>query len=190
MVHDRHAVIAAVDLSVQRPNRFEEVVHTGIHKHRSGIRQGLLLTAVRANTTGVTAPFEFFEHTADIGVRVYGATLPELFANAARAIYTALGEFAVSGRQEKNVELQAETLEDLLHDWLAELLFEIEARQMLYNEFALAVEAGRLKAAVRGGKIDFARSRPREEIKAVTYHQLVVHRQPAGDWQAIVIFDV
>ena len=36
-------------------------------------------------------PYEFFEHTADIGVSVSGATLAELFEDAARAMYEAMG---------------------------------------------------------------------------------------------------
>jgi len=160
--------------------------------------------------------FEFFEHTADIGVRVTGATLPELFIHAARAMYAALGELqksAVSSQQ--SMELRAETLEDLLHDWLQELLFEIEARQTQYDVMTgLQIREGEapaappslagigsagaspspgrwtLTATLRGGPIDFSRSRVREEIKAVTYHQLRVEQRLDGAWQATVIFDV
>ena len=37
--------------------------------------------------------YEFFEHTADIGVRAYGRTLEELFINAASALYEIQGRF-------------------------------------------------------------------------------------------------
>ncbi|MGO9526465.1 MAG: archease [Verrucomicrobiia bacterium] len=30
----------------------------------------------------------------------------------------------------------------------------------------------------------------KDEIKAVTYHQLCVESQPDGSWRAVVIFDV
>ena len=138
------------------------------------------------------APYEFFDHTADIGVHVAGATLPELFTNAARAMVAALGELQKSEeRRAKSVELKAESLEDLLHDWLAELLYEIEAHQVLYDEFEFhELAAGGLRAEVRGGKIDFDRSHPHEEIKAVTYHQLRVEPLADGSWRATVIFDV
>ncbi|MEM4115299.1 MAG: archease, partial [Saccharolobus sp.] len=32
-------------------------------------------------------PFEFFDHTADIGIRAYGRSLEEAFANAALAVF-------------------------------------------------------------------------------------------------------
>ncbi len=135
--------------------------------------------------------WEFFEHTADIGVRVRGATLPELFVNAARAMFAALGELvkAESGRR-KELKLEAPSLEDLLHDWLAELLFEVEANHMLYDEMEVEVAPGKLTARLTGGPIDFARSQTNEEIKAVTYHHLRVEQLPDGPWLATVIFDV
>src|SRR6059036_2306363 len=121
------------------------------------------------------AGYEFFEHTADIGVRVYGQTLAELFENATRAMYEALGELRkTDDRRQKTVDLQAERLEDLLHDWLAELLLEVEVNHVLYDEMEIEVGAGKLTASLNGGTINFARSQTNEEIKAVTYHQLRV----------------
>jgi SHS2 domain-containing protein len=141
----------------------------------------------------VTTPaFEFFEHTADLGVRIHGTTLPALFTNAARALYAGMGEFqTTSDRRLKLVELGAETVEDLLHDWLAELLFEFTAHGMLGERFEFArLDTGRLVATVRGAPVDFAQSLARAEIKAVTYHQLRVEQMLDGTWRATVIFDV
>jgi SHS2 domain-containing protein len=136
--------------------------------------------------------WEFFEHTADIGVRVTGATLPELFTNAARAMYDALGKLQKSEvRSQKSVELSADSVEDLLHDWLVELLYEVETSRVLYDEFEIRdLTAQKLVALLRGAEIDFDRSQPNEEIKAVTYHQLRVEELPDGSWRATVIFDV
>lgn len=136
--------------------------------------------------------WDFFEHTADIGVRVYGATLPELFTNAARAMYEALGELQKSEvRTQKSVEIESASLEDLLHDWLAELLYEVEVNHVLYDEIEITeAKPGRLSASLNGGKIDFEQSQTNEEIKAVTYHQLGVEQVADGSWRATVIFDV
>lgn len=140
---------------------------------------------------GAVKPFEFFEHTADIGVRVRGATLPELFVNAARAMYEAFGQLQKSEVNcQRSVELKAERVEDLLHDWLAELLFEVEVNRALYDEMEVAVAPGKLTASLRGGVIDFDRSCTEQEIKAVTYHQLRVEQMPDQSWSARVIFDV
>ncbi len=136
--------------------------------------------------------YEFFDHTADIGVHVYGATLPELFINAAQAIYEVMGSLAKGkDRRENSMKLEDQTLENLLHDWLTELLYEVDANRVLYDEFEFVqLDATRLTAIIRGGPIDFARSEPRDEIKAVTYHQLCVEQTTNGRWRATVIFDV
>ncbi|MGD1018052.1 MAG: archease [Verrucomicrobiia bacterium] len=140
----------------------------------------------------MTDRFEFFDHTADIGVRVYGSSLVKLFENAARAMHEALGRLhKPESNLRKSIDLQAESIEDLLHDWLADLLYEIEVNHILYDEFEIhELTPHRLKAVLRGGPIDFAHSQTNEEIKAVTYHQLRVESQPDGSWRATVIFDV
>ncbi|MGA2221248.1 MAG: archease [Verrucomicrobiia bacterium] len=156
-------------------------------------------------------PYEFFDHTADIGVHIYGATLPELFSNAAPAMYEVLGKLEMTGvRTQKSMELRAESMEDLLHDWLAELLYEVEANHVLFDEIASLTVCGsavpgakgavnrgedvvptfELHATLRGGTIDFSHSQTNEEIKAVTYHQLHVEQTADGQWRAKVIFDV
>ena len=145
-------------------------------------------------------PYEFFDHTADIGARVYGRTLEELFTNAAHAMYEALGQLQkTESRSQKSIEMKAASLEDLLHDWLAELLYEVEANHALYDEIASLTVCGSgipaatgfdLVARLQGSSIDFTRSQTSEEIKAVTYHQLRVEQLPDRTWRASVIFDV
>ena len=136
--------------------------------------------------------YEFFDHTADIGVHIYGATLPELFSNAAQAMYEVMGSLAKGEeRRAKSVKLEAPTLEDLLHDWLTELLYDFAAHQVLYDQLDITdATPQRVAATVTGGVVDLARSEPREEIKGVTYHQLRVEQTANGRWRATVIFDV
>lgn len=136
--------------------------------------------------------YEFFDHTADIGVRVYGASLEELFRHAAAALYNALGKFELADHAaQRFVKLRADSLEDLLHDWLAELLYDLEAHHVFYEQIEVTeVKHAYLAATLRGGTIDFPRSQTNEEIKAVTYHQLHVEQVADGTWRATVIFDV
>jgi SHS2 domain-containing protein len=136
--------------------------------------------------------YEFFDHTADIGVHVYGRTLEELFENAAHAMYEAMGSLARGKEQRvKIVNIEATSLEDLLHDWLAELLYEAETNHVLYDEFEITKLAPpQLVASLRGSSIDFTRSQTNEEIKAITYHQLRVEQLADTTCRATVIFDV
>jgi SHS2 domain-containing protein len=135
--------------------------------------------------------FEFFEHTADIGVHIYGATFQELFTNAAAALYAASGQLQKSAiADQKLLEIQAATPEDLLHDWLAELLYELETNHLVYDEVEITdLTSEHLAATLYGGEIDFDRSQL-DEIKGVTYHELRVEQLPDSTWRATVILDV
>ena len=137
-------------------------------------------------------PYEFFEHPADIGVQVRGATLAELFTHAAQALGAALGQLAPTGPpRQKSITLTADSLEDLLHDWLSELLYEVDTHHVCYDQITiLTIGPHQLNATVGGTASDFTRSRVNAEIKAVTYHQLAVQELPDTSWQATVIFDV
>jgi SHS2 domain-containing protein len=138
------------------------------------------------------AGYEFFEHTADIGVRVHGADQAELFTNAAQALYATLGRWELSTeRRELAIELEAADVADLLHDWLGELLFVFETQGLVLDRFEFApLSAHHLRARCSGAVVDQARFEPHLEIKAVTYHQLQARQEPDGQWVAQVIFDV
>src|SRR5947209_19198174 len=66
-------------------------------------------------------PFEILEHPADVGFVAYGATLEELFANAALAMMSLACELgAVRQTLSRAIEVTATDLESLLFAWLAE----------------------------------------------------------------------
>ncbi len=134
--------------------------------------------------------FEFFEHTADIGVHAYGRTLEELFVNAARALYEVQGRFDLVDRRILKVELTAASLDELLVRWLSEMVYHLSTEGVCFTHFQIRFADGqKLTAQMEGGAVDFSRSEVHEEIKAVTYHQLSV-KQTADGWTATVIFDV
>ena len=135
-------------------------------------------------------PYEFFEHTADIGVRIHGRTREELFKNAACALYDIQGRFELADRRVLKIELAADSFDELLVRWLSELIFRLSAEGTVFKHNRLQFRNDRtLVAEIEGGAVNFERSEVFEEIKAVTYHQLSVQHTPDG-WMATVIFDV
>ena len=71
-------------------------------------------------------PYEIIDHTADIGLRIRGRTLPELFTHAALGLFdliTDLDEIPL-GKERIPLHLKAEDLGDLFLKWLRELLSE------------------------------------------------------------------
>ena len=71
--------------------------------------------------------YEIFEHTADLGIRVRAGDEDELFADAARGLFSVMvaNLDAVRPLEEVRIQLVGENLEELLHDWLAELLYHV-----------------------------------------------------------------
>jgi SHS2 domain-containing protein len=136
---------------------------------------------------------EVFEHTADVGVHVTAPTLEQLFAEAGRAVAALIIENPelIEPRQIVTIELEAESLEGLLVDWLNELIYRFETEHLLFRDFSIVLneDPRRLQAECRGEPVDWSRHEPRYELKAVTYHQLRVVKTPTG-WEADVIVDI
>jgi SHS2 domain-containing protein len=135
--------------------------------------------------------FRLLEHTADMGIEAEGDSLAALFRQTAlglRRIITACGD--IRSRQEILVEVEAQDREELLVNWLTELLFLLEVRQLLAAEVIIeSIGDCRLRARVRGEVLDAERHFLEREIKAVTYHQIEVKRI-AGGWRARVFIDL
>ncbi len=139
----------------------------------------------------MTAMYEHFEHTADLGLRIRAATKEELFAEAGRALTAALVARLDSIRpaEPRSIDLEAADPADLLHDWLTELLYLFETERILFSRFDVSLSSGRLTATAWGEPTDPARHEIEQEIKAITYHGLKVEPTPDG-WLAEVIVDL
>jgi SHS2 domain-containing protein len=139
----------------------------------------------------MSARYTTFDHTADLGVEIYGKTLPELFANAAFAIFDIITDLRiVRTTEERRVLVEGEGREDLLVNYLREILYLFNGEGLLLKEFSITkMDPNRLEAQVSGEPFDPARHRINMEIKAVTYHQVTVGKTSEG-WTGRVIFDV
>jgi len=138
--------------------------------------------------------FTFVPHTADVAVRVEGASLKDLFATAAKAMFTVLvtkkANRPVADLSELKVEKTGDTLEDVLKAWLDELLFEFQGNgRMLHRIKSLSVDENAVSACVLVCAFDRASYDFNDEIKAVTYHGLKVEKGRRG-WQTTLVFDV
>ncbi len=135
--------------------------------------------------------YQTFDHTADVGIRVFGRTLEEVFVNAAYALFDQRTDLKkVREKISQEISVQGADREDLLIRWLGELLFLADSRGYLFREFSIRrLDSTSLKAVARGEIFDPSRHRLKTEIKAVTYHQVGVKETHEG-WEARVIFDI
>jgi SHS2 domain-containing protein len=138
--------------------------------------------------------YEIFEHTADLGIRVRSGTVDELFADAATGLLSLLVARRASASATSGVtfRLHADNIEDLLHDWLTELLFTFYAGRLVLSDFQVRVHTSsieELTATAQGEPIDPERHQIETEVKAITWHALKVERLTDG-WMAEVIVDI
>ncbi|UCC94748.1 MAG: archease [Candidatus Omnitrophota bacterium] len=137
--------------------------------------------------------FEFFEHTADVGVRVTGKTLNELFANSSKALFKLLVDSPLKQNKKREIQLEAQTLEELLVNWLNELLSIFFAEKFLPLEYNIRIEdnpqSKNIRGVILGEEFNPYENKINMEIKAATYHNLRVEHNRDG-YTAEVIFDV
>ena len=135
--------------------------------------------------------YELFEHTADLGLRMRSGSLDELFAEAGRALFSVIvANFeSVEPVQELAFRVEGSRRDDLLFDWLAELLYTFDTRRVLLCDFRVRVEEQGLQATARGEPFAPDRHELDMEVKAITYHGLKVEQDGEG-WLAEVIVDL
>lgn len=131
------------------------------------------------------------DHTADIGIEIFGATLQELFSNAAFALFDIITDISsVVCATELKLTVTGIDREQLLVNWLSELLYLHDVKNLLFREFhVIEVSDTQITATVRGEEFAGDRHFMKTEIKAVTHHGLFI-AQEGNSWKARVIFDL
>ncbi|MGD8238730.1 MAG: archease [Armatimonadota bacterium] len=135
-------------------------------------------------------PFYPIDHTADIGIVAQGHDLRELCENAARGMISLVAETdSLEATSEHHLDVTAPTDEQLLMALLRELHFLHETEYLLFAAVTVeSCEGGRLRATARAAPLAGAEDHVLNEIKAVTYHGLDIHRD--GDvLKTQIIFD-
>ncbi|MBX8631064.1 MAG: archease [Thermoplasmata archaeon] len=115
--------------------------------------------------------YRLLDHTADIQIMAYGNSAEEIFENSAYALFDQIADITtVKPTGEENIVARARSLENLLMDYLNELLFLESAMSLLFSEFSVRIEGNRLNSTVRGERMDRRRHRLKNDVKAITYH--------------------
>jgi SHS2 domain-containing protein len=135
--------------------------------------------------------FEILDHTADIGLIVYGEDLKALFENAGEAFFHLITDLRkVRRRINRRIDIGGKSLDRLMVDWLSELLYLHDVENLLFKGFnVVSVGKEGLKAIVKGEPLREGFHVIKTEVKAVTYHRIEV-RQENNRWRAQIIFDL
>jgi len=134
--------------------------------------------------------FEFINHTADVGIRAFGADMKEAFANAAKALFSLITKLdSVEEVLHRDIELTAMDQESLLVEWLNKLIYLFDAENIIFKRFDITKLANtQLEAKCYGEKVDRSRHELKIGVKAATYHMLKLDKD--NGCQVQVLFDI
>jgi SHS2 domain-containing protein len=131
--------------------------------------------------------YKFVEHTADIMAQAWGRDFEQALCEAANAMFDVMGGKEAEGGEEFEVGANAKNLEELVVYFLSEILSESQISGILPKKIKkMEFDRGKMeiKAKIAGGK-----KRPKDDIKAVTFHELKVE-QGKNLCKIQVLFDV
>lgn len=132
------------------------------------------------------------EHTADVGLELEAPDLKAAFEQAAASMFDLMCDLdSVGDDVRRTVRIRARDgdLENMMVRWLSELLYVFATEALLLSRFDVReLTNGVVEADVAGEQFDSGRHAIKTEVKAVTYHDMVVD-QVEGAWHVRVIFD-
>ena len=134
--------------------------------------------------------YKIIEHTADIGIKITGRFLTELFWKAIHATTDLLsGGIEIEPRIERGFSTKEENIETALVSILEEIIYFFEKESFLSSICSARIKEDAYEIKLKGDIVSAEDVKNGTEIKAVTYHQLEIKEVRDG-FQATVIFDV
>jgi SHS2 domain-containing protein len=138
--------------------------------------------------------FKFLDNIAiaDAAFVAYGKTLEELFESCALATFEVMVETkGVKPEQKEEIMIKDQNLDDLLFDFISELIYLKDVRKIFFSKFDLLIRKYKdykLTGTVWGEKIDYKKQEIKRDVKAITYHLLEI-KKTGNSWKAQVILD-
>ena len=135
--------------------------------------------------------FSLLDHTADLGIRVRGTDLKDLFEGAAKSMLQVI----LKGKppeivRSRRLSVGGQDLPDLMVCWLGEILYLLDGEKQVVVDVQIdSISKSRLDATLKVVPLDSRLHEILCEIKAVTYHQIEVAKK-AERWEATIIFDM
>lgn len=129
--------------------------------------------------------YRFLEHTADILFEAYGKSYPQALENAARAMFSIFGQ--AEEKERASFTITAHNLDELTVQSLADMLAYMDTHEIVFSRakvLSFDAESHTVGIEAWGEK-----KRPRDSVKAVTYHELMVKEDKEG-WEIRVLLDV
>ena len=125
--------------------------------------------------------YKDLEHMTDAFIEVTGNTLEEAFENAGIAVVDTMIDIkSVGEKSEKKIEIIAGDLNNLLYNWLEEIIILTITEGFAARRFSVQItkkEGYNLVANIVGEEIDFKKHHFKLEIKSPTFHLMEIKQQ-------------
>lgn len=135
--------------------------------------------------------YHILNHSSDLAIKVSGKTQSELLANSAFALFDLMADLdKVQVIDQLPLEVEGVDPDDLIVNWMRELLYLFQGSGYLLKEFQIReARENYVRAEVKGEKFDPDRHDIRREIRSVFPHQ--ARMEKTGDqWTARVVFEL
>jgi len=130
------------------------------------------------------------ETTADTSLDIRAESMADLFAAASWGMTALMIDPDVLGDSIQHfIQIQSESTDTLLIDWLSELLFLFDTRHVLFHRFHLTLTDTALKGQICGDRINPEIHGIRNAVKAVTWHGLAI-RKTGDEFGVRILFDL
>jgi SHS2 domain-containing protein len=135
--------------------------------------------------------YRITKHQSELAVRITGSSQAELFTNSAFALFDVMTDIAnVEIKECLPLEVEGNDRDDLMVNWMRELLYLYQANGYLLKEFKIIdVKDTIVKAEVSGEKIDPDRHEIKQEITTVAFHKSRMEKT-GNQWIAQLIFEL
>jgi len=130
--------------------------------------------------------FREIEHTADVELQVWAPDFNGLLEQAALGLYELCGvKYNPLDVVAHNLRFEFLDFESMLVEFLNELLYLMEEKGLVFDQFSIELNENGVEAKLMGGKLILIE----KEIKAVTYHKLSIKQTDQG-LQTRLVFDI
>jgi len=119
--------------------------------------------------------FRFLDHMSDIYIEVQADSLGEAFEEAGKAVFETMTDLKkVEPLEKYEIKLEAEDTKALLFDWLAELIYIFDSKNLIFSKIKILElktinNKYKLSSELFGEYFNPKKHETRMEIKAPTY---------------------
>lgn len=142
-------------------------------------------------------PFNYIEDIAiaDIAVEAYGKTLEKAFENIGKGVMNIISDISkINKNVSIDIDIKSEDLKSLLYDFINEILYHMDSKSLIFSDVNVIeiknIQNGYLlKAEIFGQKMD--KNIPIKcEVKAPTYHEMLIKKVSSGKYYIRMVVDI